>query len=63
MPTPRIKMRKRKDALRLKLVGQQSYQQKATALGISKGAVTKYVGLASNAALDWPTIEAMSQTD
>jgi len=63
MPTPRINMRKLKDALRLKLVGQQSHQQIATALGISKGAVTKYVGLASDAALDWSTIEAMSQTD
>jgi DNA-directed RNA polymerase specialized sigma24 family protein len=56
-------MRKLKDALRLKLVGQKSHQQIATALGISKGAVTKYVGLASDAALNWSTIEAMSQTD
>jgi DNA-directed RNA polymerase specialized sigma24 family protein len=42
MPTPRINMRKLKDALRLKLVGGQSHQQIATALGIAKGSVAKY---------------------
>ena len=36
MPAPRINMRKLKDALRLKFEGQQSHQQIATALGISK---------------------------
>lgn len=45
MPAPRINMRKLKDALRLKFEGQQSHQQIATALGISKGVVTKYAGL------------------
>ena len=39
-------MRKLKDALRLKFEGGQSHQQIAAALGISKGVVTKYVGLA-----------------
>ncbi|CDS54713.1 Mobile element protein [Polaromonas sp. CG9_12] len=37
MPTPKINMRKLKDALRLKLVGGQSHQQIASALGIAKG--------------------------
>ena len=59
MPAPRINMRKLKDALRLKFEGQQSHQQIATALGISKGVVTKYAGLAVAARLDWPAIAAM----
>ena len=63
MPTPRINMRKLKDALRLKLVGEQSHQQIATALGIAKGSVTKYCALAATAGLDWSAIDAMSQTD
>ena len=54
-------MRKLKDALRLKLNGGQSHQQIATSLGISKGAVTKYVGLAASAGLDWSVIEAMGE--
>lgn len=53
-------MRKLKDALRLKLVGGQSHQEIATGLGISKGSVTKYTGLAASAGLDWGAIEAMS---
>ena len=55
-------MRKLKDALRLKLVRGQTHQEIATALGISKGSVTKYTGLAASAKLDWPTIEAMSES-
>ena len=46
-------MRKIKDVLRLKLDAKLSHQQIAAALGISKGAVTKYVGLAAAAGLDW----------
>lgn len=54
-------MRKLKDALRLKLEGGQSHQQIASALGISKGVVTKYVGLAVAAGLDWPAVLAMDE--
>ncbi|MBC7917077.1 MAG: IS21 family transposase [Rhodoferax sp.] len=61
MPAPRINMRKLKDALRLKLEGGQSHQQIADALAISKGVVTKYVGLAVAAALDWPAVQAMDE--
>lgn len=61
MPAIRIDMRKLKDALRLKFEGGQSHQQIAGALGISKGVVTKYVGLAVAAALDWPAIAAMDE--
>ena len=56
-------MRKLKDALRLKLVGGQSHQEIATALGITKGSVTKYCALAATVGLDWDAIEAMSETD
>ena len=61
MPALRINMRKLKDALRLKFEGGQSHQQIANALGISKGVVTKYVGLAVAAALDWAAIAAMDE--
>ncbi len=54
--------RKLKDALRLKLEGGQSHQQIACALGISKGVVTKYVGLAVAAGLDWPAGSAMDES-
>jgi len=60
MPALRINMRKLKDALRLKFEGGLSHQQIGAALGISKGVVTKYVGLAVAAALDWQAISAMS---
>jgi transposase len=61
MPALRINMRKLKDALRLKFEGRQSHQQIASALGISKGVVTKYVGLAVAAALDWQAIATMDE--
>jgi transposase len=50
-------MRKIKDVLRLKLDAKLSHEQIAGALGISKGVVTKYVGLAAAAGLDWPTVQ------
>ena len=56
-------MRKIKDVLRLKLDAKLSHQQIADALGISKGVVTKYVGLAAVAGLDWPAIQAASDTE
>ena len=61
MPALRINMRKLKDALRLKFEGGQSHQQIAQALGISKGVVTKYVGLAVAAGLDWSAIAALDE--
>ena len=56
-------MRKIKDVLRLKLDAKLSHQQIADALGISKGVVTKYVGLAAVAGLDWPAVQAASDTE
>jgi transposase len=61
MAAPRINMRKLKDVLRLKLEGGLSHQKIASALGISKGVVTKYVGLAVAAELDWPAVKAMDE--
>ncbi len=55
-------MRKIKDVLRLKLEAQLSHQRIATALGISKGVVTKYVGLAAAAGLDWSTVQALDES-
>ena len=50
-------MRKIKDVLRLKLDAKLSHQQIAAALGLSKGVVTKYVGLAAAAGLDWAVVQ------
>ena len=50
-------MRKIKDVLRLKLDARLSHQQIAMALDISKGVVTKYVGLAAAAGLDWAAVQ------
>ena len=54
-------MRKIKDILRLKLDTKLSHEQIAAALGISKGVVTKYVGLAAAAGLEWPTIQGCDE--
>ncbi|MGA9032546.1 MAG: IS21 family transposase [Sulfuricaulis sp.] len=61
MPAPRITMRNIKDVLRLKLDAKLSHQQIAAALGISKGVVTKYVGLAAAAGLDWPAVQGADE--
>jgi transposase len=55
-------MRKIKDVLRLKLDAGLSHQQIATALGISKGVVTKYVGLAAAAGLNWAAVQDADET-
>ncbi|HDR8942857.1 TPA: transposase, partial [Burkholderia vietnamiensis] len=46
-------MRMIKDVLRLKFDGGFSHDRIAASLGISKGVVTKYVGLAGAAGLHW----------
>lgn len=51
-------MRKIKDVLRLKLDAKLSYEQIAGSLGLSKGVVTKYVGLDAAVGLTWPEIQA-----
>ena len=54
-------MRNIKDVLRLKLDAKLSHERIAAALGISKGVVAKYVGLAAAAGLDWPAIQACDE--
>jgi hypothetical protein len=54
-------MSKLKDVLRLKFEAKQSHQDIADTLGLSKGAVTKYVGLAIAAGLGGTSVRAMSE--
>jgi transposase len=53
MSTPRVTMHKIKECLRLKFDCDLSHAQIARALGISKGAVSKYVARAQTIRLDW----------
>ena len=61
MPKPRISLRMIKDVIRLKWQADLSYEKIAATLNISKGAVTKYVGLAHAAGLDWETVQDWSE--
>ena len=54
-------MRKIKDVLRLTLDAQLSHERIAAALGLSKGVVSKYVGLAAAAGLDCPAIAELDE--
>ena len=62
MPTPRVAMRKIKECLRLKLDCGLSHERIALALGLSKGAVSKYVARAAASGLDWPTLSTLSES-
>ncbi len=61
MPAHRMNMRMIKDVLRLKFDGGFSHDRIAASLGISKGVVTKYVGLAGAAGLDWASASDMDE--
>ena len=61
MPKQQLSLRMIKDLLRLKWQGDLSHEQIAAALKISKGAVSKYVGLATAAGLDWDTVQDWSE--
>lgn len=52
-------MRKIKEVLRLKLDARLPHEQIAAALDLSKGVVTKYVGLAAAAGLDWAAVQSL----
>jgi transposase len=54
-------MRKLKEVLRLKLEAKLSHERIAAALGISKGVVAKYVGLAAAAGLDWAVVQGCDE--
>lgn len=61
MPKKRMALRMIKDVVRLKWEAQLSHEQIAAALGVSKGVVTKYLGLAKAAGLDWATVREWSE--
>jgi transposase len=61
MPKQRMSLRMIKDVIRLKWHARLSHEEIATTLKISKGAVAKYVGLASVAGLDWQTVQDWSE--
>ena len=50
-----------KDVLRLKYGGKLSHERIASALGISKGVVTRYAGLASGAGLTWEQVHPVDE--
>jgi transposase len=62
MPKPRISMRKINEVLRLKFDAGLSHATIARAVGLSKGAVTKYVSLARARGLSWPLPEDLDPT-
>lgn len=61
MPAQRMNMRMIKDLFRLKFSGGLSLERTAAAVGISKGVVAKYVGLANAAGLDWAAIQDLDK--
>ncbi len=56
MPKQRMSLRMIKDVIRLQWHARLSHEEIATTLKISKGAVAKYVGLASAAGLEWQAV-------
>ena len=61
MPQQRMDIRMIKDILRLKYSAALSHEAIARSLGISKGVVAKYLGLAGAAGLDWATVADLDQ--
>ena len=55
-------MRKIKECLRLKFDGALSHEQIARALGLSKGAVTKYLQRAAHVGLSWETAVTLEES-
>lgn len=56
MPAQRVGLRMIKDVIRLKWEARLSHEKIAAALGISKGAVHKYLTLAGACGLDWDKV-------
>jgi hypothetical protein len=61
MPGKRIPMRKITEVLRLKFEAKLSHEKIGRAVGLSKGAVCKYVSLAQAQGLSWPLPEEMDE--
>jgi transposase len=62
MPVKRVSMRQIQECLRLKFDCALSHEQIARALGLSKGAVTKYLQRASQVGLNWETAAALEES-
>ena len=62
MPSQRIPMRKVIEILRLKYEAELSHEKIACAVGLSKGAVAKYVALAKALEITWPLPPGMDET-
>ena len=63
MAAQRMTLRMIKDILRLKWEAEHSHEQIARALSVSKGVVSKYVGLAGAAGLVWPAVREMEERE
>lgn len=63
MRHPALSAEKIRDILRLKMAMRLSHEQIAQSLGLSKGVVGKYVGLAKNVGLDWPAVRLLSEAE
>jgi transposase len=63
MPVKQVSMRKIKECLRMKFSCEISHEKIAKALGLSKGVVSKYVGLAQAAGMNWDTVSALDETE
>ena len=61
MPAERVPMRRIKEILRLKLDCGLSHRQIVAALGVSLGAVSKFVSLAEGQGLIWPVILGLDE--
>lgn len=62
MPRERVPMRKIRDVLRLRHEAGLSHEKIARAVGISKGAVAKYLSLSQARGLSWPLPEDLDDT-
>lgn len=63
MPAKRIPMRRIKEVLRLKYEARLSHDKIAGACNLSKGAVSKYIGLAEAHGLGWPLPEGIDDAE
>ena len=63
MPAKRVAMHTIKEVLRLKYDAALSHRQIASACGISKGVVAKFISLAEANGLNWPLPESLSDRD
>ncbi|MFI5399384.1 MAG: IS21 family transposase [Candidatus Binatia bacterium] len=63
MTTERLPMRKTREILRQKWVLKLTHREVTASLGVSLGAVSLAVHRALTAGLDWPAVEALSETE